>query len=311
MKSEFEIVKKYIQPLVGDNDKYAIGLSDDVGIVDNLIFSTDTIVEGIHFFSNNKPEDIAKKLVRVNVSDLIAKGVRPGFCLLNFSAGSIINERWIKSFMYSLNEDFKKYKINLVGGDTVQTKSKTVLSLCIFGKNPKSNIKLRSSAIPGDNIYVSGTIGDSALGLMILKNKLKVNKNFKNFLIDRYLIPQPRIELVSIINKRANASIDISDGLIQDLQNLCLSSDVGAEINFSDIPLSSAARSIVNKNSKMIEVILNGGDDYEILFTGPKGLQAKKNIRMIGKITKGSKISILDLKLKDKTIKNGFNHIFK
>ena len=311
MKSEFEIVKKYIQPLVGDNDKYSIGFSDDVGIVDNLIFSTDTIVEGIHFFSNNKPEDIAKKLVRVNVSDLIAKGVRPGFCLLNFSAGSIINERWIKSFMYSLNEDFKKYKINLVGGDTVQTKSKTVLSLCIFGKNPKSNIKLRSSAIPGDNIYVSGTIGDSALGLMILKNKLKVNKNFKNFLIDRYLIPQPRIELVSIINKRANASIDISDGLIQDLQNLCLSSDVGAEINFSDIPLSSAARSIVNKNSKMIEVILNGGDDYEILFTGPKGLQAKKNIRMIGKITKGSKISILDLKLKDKTIKNGFNHIFK
>ena len=84
MKSEFEIVKKYIQPLVGDNDKYSIGLSDDVGIVDNLIFSTDTIVEGIHFFSNNKPEDIAKKLVRVNVSDLIAKGVRPGFCLLNF-----------------------------------------------------------------------------------------------------------------------------------------------------------------------------------------------------------------------------------
>ena len=311
MKSEFEIVKKYIQPLVGDNDKYAIGLSDDVGIVDNLIFSTDTIVEGIHFFSNNKPEDIAKKLVRVNVSDLIAKGVRPGFCLLNFSAGSIINERWIKSFMYSLNEDFKKYKINLVGGDTVQTKSKTVLSLCIFGKNPKSNIKLRSSAIPGDNIYVSGTIGDSALGLMILNNKLKVNKNFKNFLIDRYLIPQPRIELVSIINKRANASIDISDGLIQDLQNLCLSSDVGAEINFSDIPLSSAARSIVNKNSKMIEVILNGGDDYEILFTGPKGLQAKKNIRMIGKITKGSRISILDLKLKDGAKMNGFNYIFK
>ncbi len=311
MKSEFEIVKKYIQPLVDDNDKYSIGLSDDVGIVDNLIFSTDTIVEGIHFFSNNKPEDIAKKLVRVNVSDLIAKGVRPGFCLLNFSAGSIINERWIKNFMYSLNEDFKKYKINLVGGDTVQTKGKTVLSLCIFGKNPKSNIKLRSSAVPGDNIYVSGTIGDSALGLMVLNNKLQVNKNFKEFLIDRYLIPKPRIELVNIINKKANASIDISDGLIQDLQNLCLSSGVGAEINFADIPLSSAARSVVNKNSKMIEVILNGGDDYEILFTGPKGIEAKNNIRMIGKITKGSKISILDLKLKNRAIKNGFNHIFK
>ena len=146
---------------------------------------------------------------------------------------------------------------------------------------------------------------------MILNNKLKVNKNFKKFLIDRFLVPQPRIELVNIINKKANASIDISDGLIQDLKNLWLSSDVGAEINFADIPLSSAARYIVNKNSKMIEVILNGGDDYEILFTGPKGIEAKYNIRMIGKITKGSKIFILDLKLKDRTIKNGFNHIFK
>ena len=155
MLSEKDFIKKFIKPLGDKKGKNSFDFTDDVAVVNNYAYSTDTIAEDIHFFKKDKPQFIAKKLVRVNVSDLLAKGVKPEYCLFNFSAGKIVNKRWINTFIDSFNSDLKKYKISLIGGDTVNTKATTVLGLTIFGKIPSKGIKLRSNAKKSDFIYVS------------------------------------------------------------------------------------------------------------------------------------------------------------
>jgi len=308
MITEFDFIKKYLSSKE-KNSKYSLNFNDDVGLVDGKIYSTDSICEGIHFFSNDQPNLIAKKLIRVNVSDIVSKGVKPKYCLFNFSIGKNIDEKWISNFMRGLRSDIEFFKLNLIGGDTTKTFDKTVLSLTIFGNLINDKFVRRSSAKKSDYIYVSGTIGDSALGLYC-KKKERVNilKKHKEFLLNRYLKPTPRIDLFNYINRYASASTDISDGLYSDLNNICQTSNLGADINFNSIPLSNSARAIISKYPKLNKLILNGGDDYELLFTGKDGLDRNKNITKIGKMKKGYNINIADFN--DITDLDGYKHKF-
>ena len=307
MLSEKEFIKKFIKPLGDKKGKNSFNFTDDVAVVNNYAYSTDTIAEDIHFFKKDKPQFIAKKLVRVNVSDLLAKGVKPEYCLFNFSAGKIVNKRWINIFIDSFNSDLKKYKISLIGGDTVNTKATTVLGLTIFGKIPSKGIKLRSNAKKSDFIYVSGTIGDSSIGMNLIKKKIRFDKKCKENLILRYNIPLPRMDLLKLIQNKANASTDISDGLLFDLNNICEMSKLGAEISFSKIPKSSDVKRFISKNIKYEKLILTGGDDYQILFTGPKGLDSYENVTNIGKMTKEKGIKIIDKNFSD--LIDGYSHL--
>jgi len=307
MLSEKEFIKKFIKPLGDKKGRNSFDFEDDVAVVNNYAYSTDTIAENIHFFKKDKPQYIAKKLIRVNVSDLLAKGVRPEYCLFNFSAGKIVNKRWISSFIDSFNSDLKKYQISLIGGDTVNTKARTLLSLTIFGKIPSQGIKLRSSAKKSDFIYVSGTIGDSSIGMNLIKKKIRFDKKSKENLILRYQIPHPSIDLLKLIQNKANASTDISDGLLIDLNNICEMSNLGAEISFSQIPKSSDVKRFISKNINYEKLILTGGDDYQILFTGPKGLDKYKNVTNIGKMTKEKGIKIIDKNFRD--LIKGYSHL--
>ncbi len=307
MLSEKEFIKRFIKPLGDKKGKNSFDFEDDVAVVNNYAYSTDTITENIHFFEKDKPQYIAKKLIRVNVSDLLAKGVSPEYCLFNFSAGKIVNKRWISNFIDSFNSDLKKYKISLIGGDTVNTEARTLLSLTIFGKIPSQGIKLRSSAKKSDFIYVSGTIGDSSIGMNLIKKKIRFDKKSKENLILRYQIPHPSIDLLKLIQNKANASTDISDGLLIDLNNICEMSNLGAEISFSQIPKSSDVKKFISKNINYERLILTGGDDYQILFTGPKGLDKYKNVTNIGKMTKEKGIKIIDKNFGD--LIKGYSHL--
>ena len=308
MITEFDFINKYLVQKE-NNSKYSLNFGDDVGVVGDKIYSTDTICEGIHFFSDDKPYLIAKKLIRVNISDIVSKGIRPKYCLFNFSAGKNIDEKWISNFMRGFRSDINFFKLNLIGGDTIKTSSKTVLSLTIFGSLKNNKFIKRSSAKNGDHIYVSGTIGDSALGLRCRKSKkINITSQHRKFLLNRYIKPKPRIDLVNYINKNASASTDISDGLYNDLMNICVASKLGADINFNKIPLSDSARIFLLKYPKLSQLILNGGDDYELLFTGKIGLDKNKNITKIGQMKKGRNINITDFD--DITCFDGYKHKF-
>ena len=305
MLKETDFIKNYIKK-VTKQTKHSLNFEDDVAVVDNFVYSTDTISENIHFFSDDDPKTIAKKLIRVNVSDLISKGVKPKFCLLNFSSGKLINQRWLDSFFRSFHEDLENYDLNLIGGDTISTKSKTVLSLTIFGPLKSKKIIKRSSAKFSDLIYVSGTIGDAFIGMSIKKKKIKFDESAKEKLILRYLVPQPQINLINLIRDKANASTDISDGLLNDLHNICTMSNLGAEIKFSSIPKSKEVIKFLNSHKRYEKLILTGGDDYQILFTGPNGLDKNKNVTKIGRMTRKKGIKIIDKNFNN--LLGGFTH---
>ena len=304
--NEFDFIEKYLSSKQNSN-KFSLNFKDDVGHVNNNIFSTDTICEGIHFFSEDDPSMVAKKLIRVNISDIVAKGIRPMFCLLNLSLGKKANIDWLDKFMKGFHSDLDFYKLNLIGGDTTKTLQKSVLSLTIFANLKGKKFIKRSSSKKNDFIYVTGSIGDSSLGLYLRKNKnIKISKKHSDYLINRYLLPQPRIDLVNFINKNASASTDISDGLYSDLSNICKTSNLGSEIYFSKIPLSDAAIKIIKDNPLLAKNILSGGDDYEVLFTGPPNLDRKKNVTKIGKMITGNKIKLIDFD--DRISLDGYKH---
>tara|TARA_B100000700_G_scaffold68597_2_gene75953 strand:+ start:1315 stop:2256 length:942 start_codon:yes stop_codon:yes gene_type:complete len=305
MLNETEFIKKYIKKGSKKN-KYSLNFEDDVAVLNNCAYSTDTISEEIHFFSDDDPKTIAKKLIRVNVSDLISKGVKPQFCLLNFSSGRIVNKSWLDSFFKSFHQDLNKYNLTLIGGDTVTTRMKTVLSLTIFGKVRSNKIIKRSSARVSDYIYVSGTIGDSFIGMNIKKKQIDFDEKAKDKLISRYLIPEPQIHLTNLIKNKANSSTDISDGLLNDLQNICDMSNLGAEISFSLIPKSKEVIKFLASYKRYEKLILTGGDDYQILFTGPKGLNRYKNVTEIGRMTRKKQIKIIDKNFN--SLLAGYNH---
>jgi len=269
---EFALIERYFRPLA-DNAE-ALGLTDDAAVYrqrpgDDLVLTTDTVAAGIHFFADDPPDAIARKALRVNLSDLAAKGAQPYGYLLALALPANWTERWLGRFAAALAADQKTYGVTLVGGDTTRAKDGLSITITAIGRVPRGEMVLRSGAEPGDVIFVSGTIGDAALGLRVRQGKLHLPRGGKA-LVDRYLNPQPRVVLAPAVLRHASAAMDVSDGLVGDLGHICDVSGVGAEIHAPAVPLSTAARAALRADPKLMAPILNGGDDYEILATVPE-----------------------------------------
>jgi thiamine-monophosphate kinase len=318
---EFELISKHFLDL-SKNNIGSLNLNDDVFFDKSkqLVVSVDTYVEGVHFINFKKPELVIKKIFRSSISDIICKGVKPKYY---FISGSGNNKSFsmsnLKKISKSLKQEQKKFKVFLSGGDTVWSNK---LSFTITSVGFSKKIIYRNRAKINDDIYVTGTLGDSFAGLKILKKKIVTNKTLKNYFVNKYYKPNICLEITNKIFSFANSSIDISDGLITDLEKLINKQKLSYKLNLNSIPISKNLKKLfISKKLNKISFI-SQGDDYQILFTADpsksriiaktaKSLSIK--ISKIGKICISSQESeIIDQKGKKIALKNkGFYHIFK
>lgn len=271
LPGEFELIARYFAPIASAFPG-ALGLKDDVALLDltpghRMAATTDAVVAGVHFLPDDPPELIAKKLVRVNVSDLAAKGAKPLACLLALALPRSTTPAWLDAFAKGLAEDCAAFAMPLVGGDTTATDGPLTLALTAMGEVPEGQVPLRSGARIGDRIFVSGTIGDGALGLDVAKGGLgELAAPLRDHLLRRYRLPEPRIGLGLALRGLIHAAIDVSDGLVADLGHICAASGVGAEIQAAMVPMSDAAQMALARDPTRLAQVLTGGDDYELLF---------------------------------------------
>lgn len=280
---EDSLIERFFRPLV--RDPGAFDLRDDAAAITppagmDLVLTTDAVIEGVHFFPGDPAEAIAKKALRANLSDLAAKGAEPRGFLLTLAMPKSIDEEWIAAFADGLAGDIETYNCPLLGGDTDSTPGLLSISITAFGTVPQGKIVRRAGAKAADAIVVSGSIGDAALGLALRRDKelskrAKLSTAEEAHLLERYLVPQPRTALATALRAYAHAAMDISDGLAGDLAKLAAVSGVSAKIEAARLPLSPAARKLLDHDPKLIETICTGGDDYEILAAVPReGLSA-------------------------------------
>ena len=273
---EDSLIARYFKPLA--TDPGALGLVDDAAILrasgDEIVVTTDAIVEGVHFLPDDPPDTVACKALRVNLSDLAAKGAVPAGFVLTLALRAP-DDAWLAPFARALGEDAGLFGCPLLGGDTVSTPGPVMISITAFGRVPPGKMVRRSGARPGDRIVVTGTIGDAALGLDILKRGaaaagLGEDAAASEMLVGRYRVPHPRNAMAEAIRDHASAAMDVSDGLAGDLAKLCAASGVSAVIDSNSIPLSAAAATVLARGAVDIEGIVSGGDDYEILCAIPE-----------------------------------------
>lgn len=276
LSGEDALIARYFKPLA--TDPGAFNLIDDAAILkpsrDDLVLKTDAIVEGVHFLPDDPPDTVARKALRRNLSDLASKGATPAGFLLTLALRSA-NEAWLTPFARGLGEDVRQYRCPLMGGETVSTPGPLMISIAAFGHVPPGRMVHRSGAKPGDRIVVTGTIGDAALGLDILKGgaSAKVLANDpagREMLVERYRLPRPRNALAEVVRDHASAAMDVSDGLAGDLAKLCVASGVSAAIDVASIPLSAPAAAVLARGAVGIETLISAGDDYEILCAIPE-----------------------------------------
>ncbi|MDF2622004.1 MAG: thiamine-monophosphate kinase [Xanthobacteraceae bacterium] len=257
----------------------ALGLKDDAAVIapppgHDLILTKDALVAGEHFFAGDPPESIARKAMRVNLSDLAAKGADPLGVLLAFAIPADMTPEALDAFARGIGEDARLYGAPLLGGDTVKTPGPFTVSITALGTVPAGQMVRRASARPGEAIVVSGTIGDGALGLELRLRPDRpgfkaLDEKASAYLKDRYLHPRPRVALARALRGRASAAMDVSDGLIGDLAKMLLASGIAGEIEADRVPLSPAARAAIEAEPALMETALTGGDDYEILAVMP------------------------------------------
>jgi thiamine-monophosphate kinase len=266
MEGEFEFIARRLRPLASSSG--ALGLVDDAALLEprpgmQLVLTKDAMVAEVHFFAGDPPDQIAQKLLRVNLSDLAAMGAAPIGYLLALARPRALEDEWLAAFCAGLADDNAAFGVSLLGGDTISTPGPLTLSLTALGEVPSGTALLRSGARPGDDIWVSGTLGDAALGLAVLQGRLDAAGLVRAHLIERYRLPQPRLPLGQALRGLAHAAIDISDGLLADLGHIVETSGVGAELCADLLPLSAADLPGAQ------DAALSGGDDYELLFTAP------------------------------------------
>ncbi|QIQ42026.1 MAG: thiamine-phosphate kinase [Buchnera aphidicola (Microlophium carnosum)] len=318
--NEFEIISQFFKRKQKKDYNEIRGIGDDSALVtipknNVLAISTDTLVEKTHFLKNISPEDLAYKTVAVNLSDLAAMGAKPKWTTLSLTMPKS-DSLWLEKFSNSLFDILNKYNIRLIGGDT--NCGPLSITLSIYGLLEKHTALLRSNANIGDLIYVTGTLGESAAGLFLLKKKIFIkNANIRNYLIKKHLHPIPRVFEGLSLRKIANSAIDISDGLISDLGHILNSSKRGANINLNQIPISKI---LINnfQRQNCLDWALNGGEDYELCFTiSKKNVKRLNQIRQkflvnctcIGHITSIEKgFNLFHNKKKIVFQKKGFNH---
>jgi thiamine-monophosphate kinase len=260
---EFGLIARHFRPLAGQG---AMELVDDAAVIAppagrELVLSVDAMIGGVHFLPDDPADLVARKLLRVNLSDLAAKGAEPLFYLLTVSAPRNTPDAWFGGFAAGLAHDQAEFRVTLLGGDTTSTPGPVSLSLTIIGHVAPNTAVRRVGAQPGDGIWVTGTIGDGALGLAVARGRLA---DPSGYLLTRYRLPQPRLGLA--IGGIASAAMDVSDGLVQDLGHLCRAGGLAAEIEAADVPLSEPARAA---GPEWLTTCLTGGDDYELLLAVP------------------------------------------
>ena len=281
--SEDELIATYFAPLAGPG---AFGLRDDAAILaqkpgHDIVATKDMLIAGVHFFTDDPPGAVARKALRVNLSDLAAKGAEPSGFLLGLALPEDWTAHWLAGFAQGLGEDAAAYKCPLLGGDTVKSPGPLIVSITAFGTVPEQTMVVRAGAAAGDRIYVTGTIGDAALGLKFRRDVAQdakwthcVNQADAAYLAGRTLLPRPRLGLREALRAHAHAAMDISDGFAGDLAKMLGLTGMTAEVMIADVPLSDAARKILHDAPSLLETILTGGDDYEILCTVPPSQSA-------------------------------------
>ena len=284
---EFELIKKYFSPLALDN-KSSLDLNDDVFFnkTNKLAVSVDTYVEGIHFINFKKPDLVIKKILRSSISDLICKGIYPKFYFISGSGDrKSFSKTNLKKISNSLKQEQKKYSINIGGGDTVYSRK---LSFTITSIGFSKKIIYRNKAKIGDDIYVTGNLGDSYIGLKVLKKSIKINKRLGNYFKKKYYYIDLNIKFIRKLLSLANTSIDISDGLFTDLDKLINKQKLSYKLYLKDVPISQNLKRLIDL--KLIKKIncISKGDDYQILFTAKP---SKSNIINKTSKTLGIKIS--------------------
>jgi thiamine-monophosphate kinase len=303
---EFERIRRFFTPLAGPG---GLGLLDDAALIDcppgrRLVATADALVAGVHYLADDPPDLVARKLLRVNLSDLAAMAARPLFYLLTTALPKALGAPWLAGFAQGLAADQQRFGIALLGGDSVATEGPAVLSLTALGEVAAGAEIRRSGARLGDRIWVSGTIGDACLGLAVLRGAHpELPSEHRAALVERFRLPEPRTELGPLLSGIADAMIDVSDGLVADLGHICETSGVGAIVELAALPLSPAARLIAAGEPALLPRLACGGDDYELLFTAPEAAEARiaalaaelaLPITRIGRIESGAGVRLVD-----------------
>jgi len=300
---EFALIARHFRPLAGDG---ALDLGDDAALLtppagQQLVLAADALVEGVHFLPDDPPGIIARKLLRVNLSDLAAMGAAPLGYLMTTAFTRGTPDSWIADFVAGLAEDQQRYGVTVLGGDTVATPGPACFSLTIIGVVPPGQALHRRGARIGDDVWVSGSIGDGALGLRVLQGSLAADA--EGHLARRYHLPKPRLALGQALRGVARAAMDVSDGLVQDLGHLCRAAGCGAEIMAAAVPLSAAARAALTGDVALMPLILTGGDDYELLFAAAPedadavqaaGIKARVPVARLGRFVAGEGVVVRD-----------------
>lgn len=307
---EFDLIERFFAPLTGDG---SFGLKDDAAVISpkvgyDTVITQDAILEQVHFFSDDPLDLIAKKALRVNVSDIIAKGANPTHYSIALGVPDWMEEKHFVAFSAGLREDQGQYGVTLTGGDTYRSQDRLAVSVTMLGELPVGSYVSRLGARTGDLIFVTGTIGDAQLGLELRKSLVHFPPDGtfsieQRELIQRQILPNPPMGIQSVIRQFATASMDVSDGLIGDLQKLCLASNVAATVFEENIPTSKEARHVMESEaepngtvSAIRRSMLTGGDDYQCLFTVPcarradllkEALNRGLHVSQIGEVSPG------------------------
>ena len=315
---EFGIIAEIFAPLAGEG---SFGLTDDAAVIAarpgcDLVVTTDAIAESTDFFAFDPADMVARKALRVNLSDLAAKGVTPHGYLLSIALPPSITSDWLKNFAQGLARDQAEFAITLLGGDTARTEGPLSIAITAFGFVPEGRMIRRNGAKPGDGIYVTGTIGDSGGGLAIFKRETHaLTPAQRDLLIGRYRLPEPPVAFGTVLRAQASSSVDVSDGLIADLGHVGRASGVKLVIDAAAIPRSDALRLFWGDSAAAILRAATAGDDYQIAFTASDHdavmLAAKRasvTVTRIGRVEAGAGV---DLMLDDRLLavpQPGYRH---
>lgn len=322
---EFDIIARHFAPLSAGAPG-ALSLTDDAALLtpavgEQLVITADAVVAGVHYLHDDPPDLVARKLLRVNLSDLAGKGARPLAYVLCAAFARDTTDDWIAAFARGLAADQAEFGLSLMGGDTVATPGPATFSVTAFGSVAEGTAMRRDAAQVGDTIYVTGSLGDGALGLKVLTSPEELpglDQAERNYLADRYRLPRPRLALGDSVRGIARAGMDVSDGLIADLGHICTRSGVGADVAADRLPLSAAAASVLAAQPGLMMAVLTGGDDYEVLFTAPSDAAAAVQARArdtdtavtaIGRVVEGSQVTVRDASGKAvEAAKQGYRH---
>ncbi|MGI1943504.1 thiamine-phosphate kinase [Shewanella glacialipiscicola] len=299
---EFQLIECYFSNRGPTRRDVKLGIGDDCALVQpaenkSIAISCDTLVENVHFFPDMPPAALGYKALAVNLSDLAAMGAEPAWMTLALTLPEV-DETWLSGFSEGLFEAADYYGIALIGGDT--TRGPRAINITVHGQVPQGKALTRHGAKAGDWIYVTGTLGDSALGLDIIRGAQQASAENKAFLVNRHYCPTPRVLAGQALRSLASSAIDLSDGLISDISHILKAAAVGAIVDVNCIPLSQAMRETVSEE-QALGYALTGGEDYELLFTVPESQKGALETTLnhtgtkfvrVGQICAGSKLKL-------------------